>query len=114
MATLDENTIWYIYKLYNTNHVLPYLKKSAEYHRNRRYFTQNVLCEMLKFSTGEYIAKLINKFMLENPKNDNVRNFSEEYWDYYYYILLDKHLQKKIDLFLIFNFTDAKQLVNMP
>lgn len=111
MTGVSEDVYWYIYKTYNTHHILPHISESVMKMDIKRHFKNRVLDELLYFSTGEYISKLINNFIKDHPKNFYVRNFSNQYWDTFYYMFLNAHVQKKTDIFLFTKFKDAVQAV---
>ena len=109
MPHLSDDLMWYIYKLYFSNNVISAIKNAHDCYENKKYFKNTVLKELVHYSTGDYVSKLINVYISENPKHYHVINFTEEYWDEYYYFLLDAHVYKIFDLFLFTNFKDAIQ-----
>ena len=110
---MNDDVLWYIYKLYHTHHVIPDCIKYASKHNQKKHFQMNIIDELNRYATGEQASKLINKFIAENPNDFYVREFSTMYWDTYYYMLCDNHMQKKTDLFLFTNFKDAIQALHI-
>lgn len=112
MNTLPSDIELYIWKFYFDNNILPKVKRlgrqSSQKFQAKQYNIEYVLQQMKVHASGNYIATLINKFMRDHPDNFYVRNYSEQYWDTIYYILLNKHLQKKSDIFL---FVDLKDVI---
>lgn len=73
------------------------------------YYKQCVLSQLQIHIVGDYIAKLINKFIDNHPLHPDVLTNTIENWDFIYYSLLDAHVGKKTDLFLFVTLKDAIQ-----
>jgi len=105
--SLSEDVMNYIYKLYYTTNIICDLPNVAEVFALRRYFKSNVIEQMLYYSTGDYVSKLINKFINDKPNNFYVKNWSLQYWDTIYYMIVSRHVSKNVDIFLFDNLIDV-------
>jgi hypothetical protein len=95
--------------MYYTKYVITGIQKERDYFFNKIHYKNNILPELLDYSSGEHISKMINNYISDNPDDIHVLDFSNDYWDTYYFLLRDAHLQKNLDLFLFTNFKDALQ-----
>lgn len=106
---LNEDVIFYIYKIYYSNYVISQIPKETKYFFHRMHYKNSVLPELLEYSSGEHVSKLINNYISDYPYDFHVIHFTNNDWDPYYFLLRDAHLQKNLDLFLFANFKDVLQ-----
>ena len=113
MLKLPCEIQWYIWKLYFTQSVLPNLPTQADCMNLKIYYKTRVLPQLLVYTVGDHIAKLINHFIDNFPLDPEVLTNTIENWDYIYYALLDAHAGKKSDLFLFVSLKDAIQSLHI-
>ena len=111
--SLPEDVVKKIYKIYFTENIICELRNNAEFFALRRYFKKDVMKNILYYSTGEYVSMLINKFIKDQQDNFYVKNWSLQYWDSIYYMIVNRHVSKNIDIFLFNNLIDVMQHVRI-
>ena len=109
MLLLSDDLQWYIWKIYYSHHVLSLINETVL----KAYYSGVVFTELMTYSIGDQVGNLINIYYNEFPDDQYVLTNDMAYWDPIYFMLIDAHLQKRIDLFLFTSVKDAIQSLHI-